>query len=198
MLAMRTLVNDIGNETSLYKELKNVPNDRVRNFRNDLYLVSEALRLTAKSGLAEILGRRCCCARQLQEARRSLYPFHPYLGEGCGGDGTRFGNHDRLEADRGHRRRKDRQGTPDLRSGRRRGNHRYGNDRRCRRFWSTCKHHARALFGCGGHDGRQSFWNSAEYRAQPGVGLGSHAARRDAVVGLAVLALPQDLLSAIR
>ena len=50
MLAMRTLVNDIGNETALYKELKNVPNDRVRNFRNDLYLVSEALRLTAKSG----------------------------------------------------------------------------------------------------------------------------------------------------
>jgi PiT family inorganic phosphate transporter len=50
MLAMRTLVNDIGNETALYKELKNVPSDRVRNFRNDLYLVSEALRLTAKSG----------------------------------------------------------------------------------------------------------------------------------------------------
>jgi PiT family inorganic phosphate transporter len=50
MLAMRTLVNDIGNETALYKELKNVPTDRVRNFRNDLYLVSEALRLTAKTG----------------------------------------------------------------------------------------------------------------------------------------------------
>jgi inorganic phosphate transporter, PiT family len=50
MLAMRTLVNDIGNETVIYKELRNVPNDRVRNFRNDLYLVSEALRLTAKSG----------------------------------------------------------------------------------------------------------------------------------------------------
>ena len=50
MLAMRTLVNDIGTETALYRELKNVPNDRVRNFRNDLYLVSEVLRLTAKSG----------------------------------------------------------------------------------------------------------------------------------------------------
>jgi len=50
MLAMRTLVNDIGNETSIYKELKNVPNTRVRNFRNDLYLVSEALRITQKSG----------------------------------------------------------------------------------------------------------------------------------------------------
>ena len=50
MLAMRTLVNDVGTETSIYKELKNVPNDRVRNFRNDLYLVSEVLRITAKSG----------------------------------------------------------------------------------------------------------------------------------------------------
>jgi PiT family inorganic phosphate transporter len=50
MLALRTLVNDIGNETAIYKELKNVPNDRVRNFRNDLYLVSEVLRITAKSG----------------------------------------------------------------------------------------------------------------------------------------------------
>jgi inorganic phosphate transporter, PiT family len=50
MLALRTLINDVGTETSLYKELKNVPNERVRNFRNDLYLVSEALRLTQKTG----------------------------------------------------------------------------------------------------------------------------------------------------
>ena len=50
MLAMRTLVNDVANETSIYKELRNVPNDRVRNFRNDLYLVSEVLRITAKTG----------------------------------------------------------------------------------------------------------------------------------------------------
>jgi PiT family inorganic phosphate transporter len=50
MLAMRTLVNDIGNETSIYKELKNVPNGQVPNFRNQLYLVSEALRLIQKSG----------------------------------------------------------------------------------------------------------------------------------------------------
>ncbi len=50
MLAMRTLANDVGNETSIYKELKNVPSDRVRNFRNDLYLVSEVLRITTKAG----------------------------------------------------------------------------------------------------------------------------------------------------
>ena len=48
MLALRTLVSDIGNETALYKEMKNIPNDRVRNFRNDMYLISEALRLMQK------------------------------------------------------------------------------------------------------------------------------------------------------
>ncbi len=49
MLALRTLVSDIGNETALYKEMKNIPNDQVRNFRNDMYLVSEAIRLMQKS-----------------------------------------------------------------------------------------------------------------------------------------------------
>jgi inorganic phosphate transporter, PiT family len=49
MLALRTLVSDIGNETALYKEMKNIPNDRVRNFRNDMYLCSEAIRLMQKS-----------------------------------------------------------------------------------------------------------------------------------------------------
>ena len=50
MLALRQLVSDISNETVLFGELARVPNDRVRNFRNDLYLVSEALRLMKKTG----------------------------------------------------------------------------------------------------------------------------------------------------
>ena len=49
MLALRELVSDIGNETALFGELAKVPNDRVRNFRNDMYLVSEALRLMQKN-----------------------------------------------------------------------------------------------------------------------------------------------------
>jgi inorganic phosphate transporter, PiT family len=49
MLALRQLVNDVGNETALFGELSKVPNDRVRNFRNDMYLVSEALRLMKKN-----------------------------------------------------------------------------------------------------------------------------------------------------
>src|SRR5271170_3128287 len=54
MLAMRELVTDIGNEMALYKELRSVPADRVRNFRNDMYVVSEALRIMKKSGQPQI------------------------------------------------------------------------------------------------------------------------------------------------
>jgi PiT family inorganic phosphate transporter len=50
MLALRSLVNEIGDETVLYKSLAAVPSDKVRNFRNDLYMVDEALRLMQKSG----------------------------------------------------------------------------------------------------------------------------------------------------
>jgi inorganic phosphate transporter, PiT family len=49
MLALRQLVSDIGNETVLFGELAKIPNDRVRNFRNDMYVVSETLRLIKKT-----------------------------------------------------------------------------------------------------------------------------------------------------
>src|SRR5271167_2543590 len=49
MLALREEDNGIGTEMSIYKELKAVPQDKVRNFRNDLYVVSEALRLMQKT-----------------------------------------------------------------------------------------------------------------------------------------------------
>jgi PiT family inorganic phosphate transporter len=48
MLALRQLVNGIGTEMAIYKDLKLVPQDKVRNFRNDMYVVSEALRLMQK------------------------------------------------------------------------------------------------------------------------------------------------------
>jgi inorganic phosphate transporter, PiT family len=49
MLALRTLINGIGTEMSQYQVLKNVPQDKVRNFRNDMYVVAEALRLMQKT-----------------------------------------------------------------------------------------------------------------------------------------------------
>jgi PiT family inorganic phosphate transporter len=54
MLALRGLINDISNEVVNYKELRYIPQDQVRNFRNDMYLVSEALRIMQKSGHAEV------------------------------------------------------------------------------------------------------------------------------------------------
>src|SRR6202161_604205 len=54
MLALRSLVNGIGTEISQYRELKGVPQDKVRNFRNDMYVVSEALRLMKKTRKPEV------------------------------------------------------------------------------------------------------------------------------------------------
>jgi inorganic phosphate transporter, PiT family len=54
MLALRELISDIGNETVLYGELARVPHDKVRNFRNDMYLTSEAFRLMQKNKQGDV------------------------------------------------------------------------------------------------------------------------------------------------
>jgi len=54
LMALRNTVNDVGTETANFKELGKVPEDQVRNFRNDMYLTSEALRLMKKSGVPSI------------------------------------------------------------------------------------------------------------------------------------------------
>ena len=48
MLALRQIVNDISNELKMYKAMANVPPQLARNFRNDMYLTSEAFRLMKK------------------------------------------------------------------------------------------------------------------------------------------------------
>jgi PiT family inorganic phosphate transporter len=49
-LALRQIVNNISNELKMYDQLANVPPEYARNFRNDMYLTSEALRLMKKQG----------------------------------------------------------------------------------------------------------------------------------------------------
>jgi len=56
MLALRQLVNGIGDEMAIYKNLSAVPPEMTRNFRNDMYVVSEALRLMQKSGQPKFTG----------------------------------------------------------------------------------------------------------------------------------------------
>jgi PiT family inorganic phosphate transporter len=48
--SIASLMAGVGQDMARYKELKNVPADQTRNFRNDLYLVGEALRIMEKSG----------------------------------------------------------------------------------------------------------------------------------------------------
>ena len=50
MLAMQQLIGDIEHEVQLYKALAKVPPDQQANVRNDMYVISEALRLMQKSG----------------------------------------------------------------------------------------------------------------------------------------------------
>ncbi len=54
MLALRVMINGIGTEMAQFKQLSAVPREHVRNFRNDMYLVSEALRLMQKSGKPQL------------------------------------------------------------------------------------------------------------------------------------------------
>jgi PiT family inorganic phosphate transporter len=46
---LQKLVSSVGHDMSVYRELKNVPPEQTRNFRNDLYIVSEALRFMDKA-----------------------------------------------------------------------------------------------------------------------------------------------------
>jgi len=45
LVALQQLINDIAAELSISEALARVPDDRIRNFRNDLYVVSESMRL---------------------------------------------------------------------------------------------------------------------------------------------------------
>lgn len=50
MLSLREMIADTANQVAYFKSLKNVPPNLTRNIRNDMYLVSESLRLIQKSG----------------------------------------------------------------------------------------------------------------------------------------------------
>src|SRR5262249_40613010 len=54
IFALRVMINDIGTEMAQFRQRAAVPHENVRNFRNDMSLVSEALRLMQKSGKPQI------------------------------------------------------------------------------------------------------------------------------------------------
>jgi inorganic phosphate transporter, PiT family len=77
MLALRQIVNDISNEVVLDEEFARVPQDRIRNFRNDLYLVGEALRLMQAGGHLPSSGREADAIRNYRRHIDNVIRFIP-------------------------------------------------------------------------------------------------------------------------
>ena len=102
--SIASLMGAVGQDMARYKELKAVPADQTRNFRNDMYLVGEALRIMEKSAPADHRAGRHGDHQELSQAHRQVDEVHPAVGQGRGRDRARPGHDDRLEAHRGHRR----------------------------------------------------------------------------------------------
>jgi PiT family inorganic phosphate transporter len=56
VLALRELVKDLEGDVIVYKEYKSVPANKQANVRNDMYVVSEAIRLMQKNGNPRFTG----------------------------------------------------------------------------------------------------------------------------------------------
>ncbi len=130
--------------------------------------------------------------RELQKAHRQCDQVHSDLGESGGGAGARAWNDDRMEANRGDRRRENRERSPDLRAGRGRGDHGDGNDWSSRRVRPPCEYNARAVVRCSGNDDGESFRAAMGHGAEFIDGVGAHAARIDHAGWILVLAFPQN------
>ena len=194
--ALRTIVKENAAEVANYKELKNVPPEKTRNFRNDMYLMSETLRFMDKTGLPKFSASDAAILKNYKSHLDESTKFIPALGEGRRRDRARTRNDDRVEADRRDGRREDRQGPPHLRAGGGRRDHRDGDDRSSGRVRSAGEHDARALVGDRRDDGGESNGAPAGDRAQPRAGVGAHPACLHHAVRVAVLGVPQLRLSA--
>jgi PiT family inorganic phosphate transporter len=80
MLALRQYISEIGNTVKDFKVLKNVPPDKMGNLRNDMYVVSETLRLAQKSGKTEFTADDKKVLANYK-THIDLHQVHPELGE---------------------------------------------------------------------------------------------------------------------
>ena len=143
--SLAVLVNDIAQQVYQYGSIAKMPTDQVGNTRNDMYLVSEAIRFLMKDKEADLSAAGCCHAQRLQGLARQRDQVHSALGEDRGRHRARAGHDGRLEADRRHRGREDRQDAPDLRARRLRRDHRGRDHRRRRRLRLAGVNHTRAV-----------------------------------------------------
>ena len=69
---LQKLVAGIGHDMSIYKDLKHVPPEQTRNFRNDMYIVSEALRFMEKTKQPAIGSMSAVDADALKNYRKHI------------------------------------------------------------------------------------------------------------------------------
>jgi hypothetical protein len=187
MLAMRVLINDIGTEMAQFKELSAVPRTQVRNFRNDMYLVSEALRLIQKPGKPVFATADVAVLKNYKSHVDKATRFIPLwvkvavalalgLGTTVGWKrivvtvGEKIGKNHLTYAARRSRR-----------------NHGHGHDRRRRRAGTARQHDARAFIRRRRHHAREFVRLADEHGAQPVAGLGTDVACGHDAVGPVIL-----------
>ncbi len=192
--ALGTLADDIARQVRAHGEMSQIPAAAVPNVRNDMYLVSEGIRLALKSP-----GLSAQDASALTAYRGAVGfgdQVHPGLGQGRRGDRAWPWHDDRLEAHRGDGRGKDRQKSPDLWPGRVRRVDRSGNNRRRRYVRPSGLHNPCAVERGGRNHGRQWVRAAVEHSTQHRHGLGADPACGDAVVRDTLLAAAAGDLTA--
>ena len=194
MLALRELVNGIGTEMALFKELKNVPQEHVRNFRNDMYVASEALRLMQKSGKPALAAADVAVLKNykghIDQATRFIPLWVKVAVALALGMGTMVG----WKEDRRDRRRKDRQESSDVRARRSSRDHRDGYHRCGGLVRLASEHDACVIVWRGGNHGGKPLRPAMGHGAESVDGVGAHVAGSDDAIRVFVLGLPTDIL----
>ena len=188
--AIRTMIRDIARELGAYKELRDVPAELVRNFRNDLYIVNEALRLLPPSPTPQMAAARD--ADVIRQYRRNVDAATKFIPDWVKvavaialGLGTMIG-WKRIVVTVGEKIGKEHltyaQGAAAELTA-------MATIGAADSFGLPVSHHARALVWCRGHDGGQPLGTSVEHDPEPADGVGADASGVDRAVRPAVLAL---------
>ena len=164
--SLSVLIQDIARQVSEYGTFAQVPAAAVGNTRNDMYLVSEAIRFLMKDKENDLSKDDVAKLSAYKKSLDSSNQIHSAVGQGRGRDRAWPWDHSRLEAHRHHRRREDRPEPYDLRPGRFRGVGCRRNDRRRRCVRVAGLDHACVVIRCRWDDGCQRLGIAMVHSAQ--------------------------------
>ncbi len=183
--ALASLAGEIGSEVQSYGSLNKVPAAAVQNIRNDMFMVSEAIRVMAKQNVAFTPAENTALDsyKKALDSSTKFIPTWVKVASRSHWALARWSG----EAHRHHRRREDRQDPHELRSGCISRTDRRGNDRSGGRLWAAGFHHACVVQRRGRHHGGERGRPAMGHGSQHDHGLGAHLAGGDPDVRLPVL-----------